>query len=74
MLVGHKGKGREEMKQTKRRQRVGEASSERCPCTTDLSTIAVCKKHGVPVHCVARRVEAADYTKFDYILAMDQSK
>lgn len=41
---------------------------------TDTSTIAVCKKHGVPVNCRARRVEADDFNKFDYILAMDQSK
>jgi hypothetical protein len=40
----------------------------------DTSTIAVCKKHGVPVDCVARKVDSTDFGKFDYILAMDQSK
>ncbi|BEJ12581.1 hypothetical protein CspHIS471_0210410 [Cutaneotrichosporon sp. HIS471] len=39
----------------------------------DDRAIAVCKNHGVPVDCIARKVESNDFAKFDYILAMDES-
>ncbi|WVQ98862.1 hypothetical protein IAU59_005993 [Kwoniella sp. CBS 9459] len=39
----------------------------------DDRTIAVCKKHGIPVTSIARAVVKDDFSKFDYILAMDQS-
>ncbi|OCF36468.1 phosphotyrosine protein phosphatase [Kwoniella heveanensis BCC8398] len=39
----------------------------------DDRTIAVCKKHGIPVTSIARAVVRDDFSKFDYILAMDQS-
>lgn len=42
---------------------VGEEADER--------TVEVCRRHGVPISCVARRLRPSDYTSFDYILAMD---
>ncbi|WWC60926.1 uncharacterized protein I303_103502 [Kwoniella dejecticola CBS 10117] len=39
----------------------------------DDRTIAVCKKHGIKADSIARAVTKDDFTKFDYILAMDQS-
>ncbi|WWC89855.1 uncharacterized protein L201_004783 [Kwoniella dendrophila CBS 6074] len=39
----------------------------------DDRTIAVCKKHGINADSIARAVNKNDFTKFDYILAMDQS-
>ncbi|KAI7864569.1 protein-tyrosine phosphatase [Spinellus fusiger] len=39
----------------------------------DKRTVAVCKKHGVPIHSFSRKVTRADFTRFDYILCMDTS-
>ncbi|RSH93996.1 hypothetical protein EHS25_006649 [Saitozyma podzolica] len=35
---------------------------------------AVSTSHKVPISCTARAVARADYDRFDYILAMDNSK
>ncbi|WRT67297.1 uncharacterized protein IL334_004265 [Kwoniella shivajii] len=39
----------------------------------DDRTISVCKKHGIEADSIARAVTKDDFSKFDYILAMDQS-
>ncbi|KAK1924919.1 low molecular weight phosphotyrosine protein phosphatase [Papiliotrema laurentii] len=39
----------------------------------DDRTIATCRKHKIPISCIARKVTNADFAKFDYIIAMDQS-
>lgn len=39
----------------------------------DSRSSATCKRHGVPVNSRARKVTKADYSKFDYILCMDES-
>ncbi|RDB28862.1 Low molecular weight phosphotyrosine protein phosphatase [Hypsizygus marmoreus] len=39
----------------------------------DERTVAVCKKHGVPISSVARQVTYSDFTKFTHILAADES-
>ncbi|KAL7424165.1 Low molecular weight phosphotyrosine protein phosphatase [Cryptotrichosporon argae] len=41
--------------------------------SADERTIATCEKHGVPIACVSRKVAAADFDEFDYVLAMDGS-
>nr|XP_031862659.1 uncharacterized protein CI109_001670 [Kwoniella shandongensis]KAA5529731.1 hypothetical protein CI109_001670 [Kwoniella shandongensis] len=41
--------------------------------SADSRTVAVCRKHKVPISCIARAVTKDDFTKFDYILAMDQN-
>ncbi|ODO10802.1 hypothetical protein I350_01400 [Cryptococcus amylolentus CBS 6273] len=41
--------------------------------SADPRTVAVCRKHNVPINCIARAVERQDFQKFDYILAMDQN-
>lgn len=40
----------------------------------DSRTISTCKQHGIPCPSIARKVRDSDFTDFDYILAMDQSK
>ncbi|GAA6061103.1 hypothetical protein JCM10212_006134 [Sporobolomyces blumeae] len=37
----------------------------------DERTVAVCRKHGVPINSTARQLQRSDFDKFDYILAMD---
>jgi len=32
------------------------------------------RKHKIPISCTARKVTNHDFSKFDYIIAMDQSK
>ncbi|OAV87105.1 hypothetical protein PTTG_29573 [Puccinia triticina 1-1 BBBD Race 1] len=39
----------------------------------DPRTVAVCKRHNVPVNSVAQQVQLSDFDTFDYILAMDTS-
>ncbi|WVR05322.1 hypothetical protein IAU60_002336 [Kwoniella sp. DSM 27419] len=39
----------------------------------DERTVAVCKKHGIPVKSIARAATKEDFKTSDYILAMDQS-
>ncbi|ORY24952.1 putative low molecular weight phosphotyrosine protein phosphatase [Naematelia encephala] len=39
----------------------------------DERTVAVCRKHGVPISCTARALSKQDFSDFDYILAMDRS-
>ncbi|KAF3915040.1 hypothetical protein ABW21_db0202296 [Orbilia brochopaga] len=39
----------------------------------DPRSAAVCMAHNVPVNHLARRVTKADFSEFDYILAMDES-
>ncbi|GFZ45693.1 hypothetical protein JCM24511_03422 [Saitozyma sp. JCM 24511] len=39
----------------------------------DDRTVATCRKHKIPISCTARAVARADYDRFDYILAMDNS-
>ncbi|WVQ78396.1 hypothetical protein IAT38_000482 [Cryptococcus sp. DSM 104549] len=39
----------------------------------DSRTVAVCKKHRVPIGGRARAVTKEDFAKFDYILAMDEN-
>jgi len=39
----------------------------------DERTIAVCKKHGVPINHEARQVSAEDFRKFTHILASDEA-
>jgi low molecular weight phosphotyrosine protein phosphatase len=37
----------------------------------DERTIAVCKKHGVPINSKGRKVTIGDFSTFDFILCMD---
>jgi len=39
----------------------------------DRRTVAVCKKHDVPISCKARQLSASDFTSFTHILAADES-
>lgn len=39
----------------------------------DYRTISTCKKYNIPIGHSARQVEAADFNKFQYILAADES-
>jgi len=39
----------------------------------DPRTIAICKKHHVPIYGTARQVIASDFKDFTYILAADES-
>lgn len=39
----------------------------------DDRTVAVCKKHGVPINHEARQVSAEDFKKFTHILASDEA-
>lgn len=38
----------------------------------DSRTVAVCRKHNVPISGVARAVDKRDFQEYDYILAMDR--
>jgi len=38
----------------------------------DHRSIEVARKHGIPINHKARKFTAADFDRFDYILAMDQ--
>lgn len=40
--------------------------------TADSRTLAVLKRHKIPYNGRARQIQAADFAKFDYILAMDR--
>ncbi|GAA6029959.1 hypothetical protein JCM8097_009189 [Rhodosporidiobolus ruineniae] len=44
---------------------VGEAPDER--------SVAVCKKHGVPINSRCRQLQKSDFTSFDYVIGMDKS-
>jgi protein-tyrosine-phosphatase len=37
-------------------------------------TATLMVKHKIPISCTARKVTTHDFSKFDYIIAMDQSK
>jgi low molecular weight phosphotyrosine protein phosphatase len=39
----------------------------------DRRSAKVCRDHGVPVHHSAQKIGPADFKKFDYIIAMDES-
>ncbi|GLB36008.1 putative low molecular weight phosphatase family protein [Lyophyllum shimeji] len=39
----------------------------------DERTVAICKKHNVPISCKARQIDTADFTNFTHILAADES-
>ncbi|CAM0135277.1 unnamed protein product [Umbelopsis sp. WA50703] len=39
----------------------------------DPRSSATCKKHNVPVNSRARKVTKGDFSKFDYVLCMDES-
>lgn len=39
----------------------------------DERTVEVCKKHRVPILCVARQVRTSDFTQFTHILASDKN-
>jgi len=39
----------------------------------DDRTISTCKKHNIPISHSARQVKEADFSKFQYILAADES-
>ncbi|KAJ3516454.1 hypothetical protein NLJ89_g1104 [Agrocybe chaxingu] len=39
----------------------------------DERTVAVCKKHGVPIDSLARQVSTSDFIRFTHILAADES-
>ncbi|CDH58381.1 protein phosphotyrosine phosphatase [Lichtheimia corymbifera JMRC:FSU:9682] len=41
--------------------------------TPDHRSAQTCRKHGVPVNHNARKVNKADFNRFDYILCMDES-
>ncbi|KAF9455078.1 LMWPc-domain-containing protein [Macrolepiota fuliginosa MF-IS2] len=39
----------------------------------DERTVAVCKKHKVPINSTARQVKTSDFTQFTHILASDKN-
>ncbi|KAG6832281.1 hypothetical protein H0H92_003514 [Tricholoma furcatifolium] len=39
----------------------------------DERTVEVCRKHKVPISCIARQVDQSDFTEFTHILAADES-
>lgn len=39
----------------------------------DERTVAVCQKYGVPIDHKSQKISGHDYSKFDYLLAMDLS-
>lgn len=41
--------------------------------TPDSRSARTCRKHGVPVNHYAQQITPADFKKFDYVIAMDES-
>jgi low molecular weight phosphotyrosine protein phosphatase len=39
----------------------------------DERTVAVCKKHGIPIDSHARQIATSDFTRFTHILAADEN-
>lgn len=39
----------------------------------DLRSAKTCRKHGVPVNHRGQQIRSADFKKFDYVIAMDES-
>lgn len=39
----------------------------------DSRSVSTCRKYGVPVNHLAQQISPADFSRFDYVIAMDQS-
>lgn len=39
----------------------------------DSRSVSTCRKHGVPVDHYAQQIRPADFSKFDYVIGMDES-